>query len=245
MGYEDGGNSCAQSLDSIMYVPSGKSKAIRAAVRWPKVLFGWLLYVGIGYYSIRLVGIAKLSRYHSYCQRCRCRSMWQENDPSHAKHGADHSIHDASWCAKWIRIKRNVYRYLSISVTSCRLSERTGLALLECVVGFAVVPRPSDGALISTITNGGFMMERLSRENAAPAEGAVNLMECMPFPIHYKRVLTRNIFFALYPSYLPQLIRGAYCNTNAFILLLHCSQKVIYCYSSCMIYCRNALCLCW
>jgi hypothetical protein len=73
------------------------------------------------------------------------------------------------------------------------LSERRGFTVIECVICFAVVPDPASGALISTAPAAGLVMERLTKEMVKAADGPVNLVEAMGFPVNFRKVLTRNV----------------------------------------------------
>ena len=60
---------------------------------------------------------------------------------------------------------------------------------------FAVVPDPSSGALASTAPAAGLVMERLTKEMVKAADGPVNLVEAMGFPVNFRKVLTRNFYY--------------------------------------------------
>ncbi len=61
------------------------------------------------------------------------------------------------------------------------------------MICFAVVPDPASGALISTAPAAGLVMERLTKEMVKAADGPVNLVEAMGFPVNFRKVLTRNV----------------------------------------------------
>jgi hypothetical protein len=66
------------------------------------------------------------------------------------------------------------------------------LYVIECVVGFAVVPHPVTGALISTSHSIGntIILERLTKQMVQSSDGPVNLIETLPFKFLFQKTLT-------------------------------------------------------
>ncbi len=69
-------------------------------------------------------------------------------------------------------------------------SARKDIAVVECVVGFAAVPHPKNGAIVPTVQAPVIIFERLDKEIAGIAGGPCNLMECMKLEVYYRKVLT-------------------------------------------------------
>lgn len=74
----------------------------------------------------------------------------------------------------------------------CRLSGKKDYTVIECVVGFAVVPHPVTGALISTSHSIGntIILERLTKEMVLTSDGPVNLLETLPFTFLFQKTMT-------------------------------------------------------
>jgi len=66
----------------------------------------------------------------------------------------------------------------------------TGVAFVECSLGFAVVPHPGNGSLCSTVSSPRLVIERLSKEIEDVAIGPVRLVESMGFDVFFRKVLT-------------------------------------------------------
>jgi hypothetical protein len=69
--------------------------------------------------------------------------------------------------------------------------------VIEGAVNFAVVPSGRSGALASTVSQSGFVMERLTRDQAKYADGPVNLIEATDFPILYQKAITPHTWGVL------------------------------------------------
>lgn len=77
-----------------------------------------------------------------------------------------------------------------------RLASKRDFTVIECVVGFAVVPHPVTKSLISTTHSTGssiIMMERLTKELVKTSDGPVNLVETMPFTFLFQKTLTSEL----------------------------------------------------
>ena len=69
-------------------------------------------------------------------------------------------------------------------------SGEKNIALIECSVGFAVIPHPVTGALTPTTPTPSIALERMSNEINRIAEGAVNLMDTIDLDMQFRKVLT-------------------------------------------------------
>ena len=69
-------------------------------------------------------------------------------------------------------------------------SGEKSIALIECSVGFAVVPHPVTGALTPTVSSPSIAIERMTTEINRIAEGAVNLMDTIGMDMQFRKVLT-------------------------------------------------------
>lgn len=80
------------------------------------------------------------------------------------------------------------------------MSTKKDFTVIECVIGFAAVPHPQTGALISTshcTKNNIIVVERLTKETVKTSEGPMNLMETMPFTFLFQKTLTSKWFFVI------------------------------------------------
>ena len=75
---------------------------------------------------------------------------------------------------------------------SSRLSDKRGFIVIEGGVNFAVVPKGKGNSLVSTVSQSGFVMERLSKDIVKFADGPVNLIEATDFPILFQKMITSN-----------------------------------------------------
>lgn len=71
-----------------------------------------------------------------------------------------------------------------------------GTAIIDCVVGFAVVPHPKTGDLVATTPTPSIGVQRLSKEIESVAIGPVNLLERTKISCQYRRALS-PISFAM------------------------------------------------
>lgn len=67
---------------------------------------------------------------------------------------------------------------------------RKDVAVVECVVGFAVVPHPKTAALCPTVPSPVIIFERLSKEIEDQADGPLRLMESIDMEAIYDKTLT-------------------------------------------------------
>mmetsp|Transcript_24897 Transcript_24897/g.36716 ORF Transcript_24897/g.36716 Transcript_24897/m.36716 type:complete len:422 (-) Transcript_24897:140-1405(-) len=75
------------------------------------------------------------------------------------------------------------------------VSGKKGFTVIETVIGFAVVPHPTTGALVSTTHATGkncIVVERLTKEMVKTSDGAVNLLETIPFTYLFQKTLTTS-----------------------------------------------------
>ena len=70
------------------------------------------------------------------------------------------------------------------------LSSEKNIAMIECTVGFAVIPHPVSGALTPTTLQPSIGMERMNNEINKIAEGAVNLMDTIDMHMQFEKQLT-------------------------------------------------------
>lgn len=84
--------------------------------------------------------------------------------------------------------------FSDLQVTSTQRMGRTQgkIAVIEGVVGFAVVLDPKYSAYVSTINNPHVAFERLNKDIAKRANGPMNLLETMKIDIAYRKILTRK-----------------------------------------------------
>jgi hypothetical protein len=83
-----------------------------------------------------------------------------------------------------------------------RLSSKKDFTVIECVIGFAVVSLAPNGVLISTSHCTGsntVIIERLTKEMVKTSDGAVNLLETMPFTFVFQKTLT-SMFISSYTT---------------------------------------------
>jgi hypothetical protein len=77
-------------------------------------------------------------------------------------------------------------------VHSCRIGNTAAIAIIEGVVGFAVVLDAKYSAYTATVRHPSLMFERLSKEAVRVADGPMNLLETMDLDFHFRKVLTRE-----------------------------------------------------
>lgn len=71
----------------------------------------------------------------------------------------------------------------------CRLSVKSGVVFIECVVGFGVIQHPRSMAYVSTVPHPKLAIVRLSNELQRIADGPISLLEATNIHIFYKKVL--------------------------------------------------------
>jgi hypothetical protein len=119
--------------------------------------------------------------------------------------------------------------YLSNCIHVCSLSSKKDYTVLECVVGFAVVPHPVTGALISTSHSTGntIILERLTKEMVLTSDGPVNLLETLPFKFLFQKTLTSRVSLLFCSPHLLflQHPHGVSCSTRQCSLFKLSSMK--------------------
>ena len=70
-----------------------------------------------------------------------------------------------------------------------RLSLKSGITFIECVVGFGAIQHPKSLAYVSTVLHPKIAIVRLSSEILRIADGPVNLLEATNIHLFYKKVL--------------------------------------------------------
>lgn len=110
---------------------------------------------------------------------------------------------DAEGCAEKIRdnLDSKFYQTAFImqkgvrSSTTVRdiISSKKHLTAIECAVGFSVIRHPTTGALTTTLPSSShILIERLTKEMVNTSDGAVNLVETLPFKITFRKTLTTS-----------------------------------------------------
>ncbi len=98
-----------------------------------------------------------------------------------------------------IRNKIVVFSMQRGEITSSTLRDSIGAkgtAIIDCVVGFGVVPHPKTGDLIATTSNPSIGIQRLTKEIESLAIGPVNLLERTRISFQYRKALS-PISFAM------------------------------------------------
>ena len=77
------------------------------------------------------------------------------------------------------------------SILKDKLNGKGGSIVMDCVVGFAVVPHPKNGSLVSTFSKPKIVLERMSKEVFQIADGPCRLIESMNgIEVTFKKILT-------------------------------------------------------
>ena len=72
-----------------------------------------------------------------------------------------------------------------------KLNGKSGAVVMDCVCGFAVVPHPKNGSLVSTFKYPKIVMERMSKEVFKVADGPCRLIESVNgIEVTFKKILT-------------------------------------------------------
>lgn len=73
--------------------------------------------------------------------------------------------------------------------------------MIEGVVGFAVIADEKTGVLKPTCLFPRLMIERLSKEAVAVADGPLRLLETMNFSFLFRKIVTREYFMPIFSDF--------------------------------------------